>query len=47
MLKMINRNKLKKTISCIKEVNQKELILSLKLENSLKNNDFSMKFDEN
>ena len=29
-------NKLKKTISCIKEVNQKELILSLKLENSLK-----------
>ena len=29
-------NKLKKTISSIKEVNQKELILSLKLENSLK-----------
>ena len=29
-------NRLKKTISCIKEVNQKELILSLKLENSLK-----------
>ena len=29
-------NKLKKTISSIKELNQKELILSLKLENSLK-----------
>ena len=29
-------NKLKKTITSIKEVNQKELILSLKLENSLK-----------